>query len=73
MGGDRDSTKRPIMGNIGTDLSDFAVVTSDNPRGEEPMAIIKDILAGIEKSNYIVIENRKEAIKKLWRWPKRGM
>lgn len=63
-GGDRDSTKRPIMGKIGTELSDFAVVTSDNPRGEEPMAIIKDILTGIEKSDYIVIENRKEAIKK---------
>jgi len=63
-GGDRDSTKRPIMGKIATELSDFTVVTSDNPRGEEPMTIIKDILAGIKKSNYIVIENRREAIKK---------
>ncbi|MFL0195517.1 UDP-N-acetylmuramoyl-L-alanyl-D-glutamate--2,6-diaminopimelate ligase [Clostridium sp. WILCCON 0269] len=63
-GGDRDSTKRPIMGRIGTELSDFAVITSDNPRGEEPMAIIKNILEGIEKSNYSVIENRREAIKK---------
>lgn len=71
-GGDRDSSKRPIMGKIGTQLSDFAVVTSDNPRGEEPMAIIKDILVGIEKNNYIVIENRREAIKKAMEIAKLG-
>ena len=71
-GGDRDSTKRPIMGNIGTDLSDFAIVTSDNPRGEEPMAIIKDILTGIKKSNYTVIENRREAIKKAMEIAQKG-
>ena len=62
-GGDRDKVKRPQMGKIGTDLADKAIVTSDNPRTEEPMSIIKDIEAGIEKDNYIVIENRKEAIK----------
>lgn len=63
-GGDRDKTKRPIMGRIGTELSDIAIVTSDNPRTEDPTSIIEDILKGIEKENYIVIENRAEAIEK---------
>ena len=63
-GGDRDRTKRPIMGKIGTEIADFAIVTSDNPRTEDPMAIIHDIVAGIPemKNNYEVIENRVEAI-----------
>jgi len=63
-GGDRDKTKRPIMGRIGTDLSDFSIITSDNPRSEEPLSIIDDITAGINKDNYIVVEDRKTAIKK---------
>lgn len=63
-GGDRDNTKRPIMGKIGTELSDVAVITSDNPRSENPMSIIKEITVGIEKNNYTVVENRREAIKK---------
>lgn len=63
-GGDRDNTKRPIMGKIGTELSDLAVITSDNPRTEDPMSIIKEIVDGIQKDNYIVVENRKDAIKK---------
>lgn len=63
-GGDRDKTKRPIMGKIGTELSDIAVITSDNPRSEEPLAIIEDIKSGIKNNNYIVVENRREAIKK---------
>ncbi|WP_411679199.1 UDP-N-acetylmuramoyl-L-alanyl-D-glutamate--2,6-diaminopimelate ligase [Clostridium thailandense] len=63
-GGDRDNTKRPIMGKIGSELSDLAVITSDNPRSEDPMSIIKEIETGILKDNYIVIENRREAIKK---------
>lgn len=62
-GGDRDKEKRPIMGKIGSDLSDIAIVTSDNPRSEEPMDIINNILKGITKDNYLVNENRKEAIK----------
>ena len=49
-GGDRDKTKRPIMGEIAAKLSDVIVVTSDNPRTEEPEAIIEDILAGIKGS-----------------------
>ncbi|AIY85012.1 UDP-N-acetylmuramyl-tripeptide synthetase family protein [Clostridium baratii str. Sullivan] len=63
-GGDRDKVKRPQMGKIGTDLSDVAVITSDNPRSEEPDSIIDDIIAGIEKDNYIRITNRHEGIEK---------
>lgn len=65
-GGDRDPMKRPIMGHIGVGLSDFAIITSDNPRTEEPMAIIRDILKGVkqEDGEYIVIEDRRAAIRK---------
>lgn len=63
-GGDRDKTKRPIMGKVGCNLSDIAVITSDNPRTEEPMSIINDIIKGLDNKNYIVIENRREAIKR---------
>ena len=62
-GGNRDREKRPIMGRIAEDNSDFVVVTSDNPRFEEPMAIIDEIVAGMEKSNHMVIEDRREAIR----------
>lgn len=62
-GGNRDASKRPKMGKIAEDLSDIAVVTSDNPRCEEPAAIIEDILKGMQKDNHVVVENRKEAIK----------
>ncbi len=63
-GGDRDKAKRPLMGKIAAELSDFVIVTSDNPRTEAPGKIIEDILAGMQgtKTPYIVIENRKEAI-----------
>ena len=63
-GGDRDPVKRPIMGRIGVEIADYSVITSDNPRTEEPAAIIRDIVAGIpeSKKNYEVIENRVEAI-----------
>ncbi len=63
-GGDRDRTKRPIMGEIAARLSDFVIVTSDNPRSENPEKIIEDILAGMKNTDtpYIVIENRAEAI-----------
>lgn len=63
-GGDRDNTKRPIMGKIGGELSDLAVITSDNPRTEDPMTIIDQVVKGIEKDNYIIVENRRAAIKK---------
>ncbi len=64
-GGDRDKTKRPQMGKIAADLSDFVVVTSDNPRTEDPSAIIADILVGMQdvKTPYTVIENRIDAIR----------
>ena len=61
-GGDRDATKRPIMGRIATENSDYVVFTSDNPRTEDPNKILEDILAGVEKDNYTVITDRKEAI-----------
>lgn len=63
-GGDRDKTKRPMMGKIAAEMADFVIVTSDNPRTEAPMDIINDILPGLKdtKTPYIVIENRKEAI-----------
>ncbi len=63
-GGDRDPIKRPIMGKIGAEIADIAIVTSDNPRTEDPAAIIKDIVAGIDSThkNYKVMENRVEAI-----------
>ncbi len=63
-GGDRDRTKRPLMGETAARLSDFVVVTSDNPRMEDPEAILDDIIPGIEKTDcpYVRIANRKEAI-----------
>lgn len=62
-GGDRDKVKRAEIGRIGTEIADLAIITSDNPRDEDPMYIIKEIIAGITKSNYLAIENRAEAIK----------
>lgn len=63
-GGDRDAAKRPMMGEIAARLSDFVIVTSDNPRTEDPDKIIEDILAGMKntKTPFKVIQNRKEAI-----------
>lgn len=65
-GGDRDHTKRPEMGNIATRKSTLAIITSDNPRTEDPAQIIKEIEAGVESQNfskYTSIPDRKEAIK----------
>lgn len=63
-GGDRDRTKRPKMGRIAAELSDFCVVTSDNPRSENPSEIIKDILEGMVgiDTPYEVVEQRRDAI-----------
>lgn len=63
-GGDRDRGKRPIMGHIAAELADVCVVTSDNPRTEEPMAIIEEILSGMKNSATAiqVIEDREKAI-----------
>lgn len=63
-GGDRDKTKRPLMGEVAGKYADFCILTSDNPRSEDPREIISQIEEGIKKTNcpYVVIENRKEAI-----------
>ena len=63
-GGDRDPVKRPIMGRIAAENSDFAIFTSDNPRTEDPQKIMDDILAGVHTDNYIVELDRRTAIKK---------
>ncbi|CUS87652.1 UDP-N-acetylmuramoyl-L-alanyl-D-glutamate--2,6-diaminopimelate ligase [Candidatus Kryptobacter tengchongensis] len=64
-GGDRDKGKRPIMGRISTEKSDITVITSDNPRFEDPEKIISDILEGVKiNSVYYIFVDRKEAI---WR------
>ena len=62
-GGDRDRKKRPKMGAIASNLADFTIITSDNPRSESPMSIIKDIETGMKHNNYKVIEDRREAIR----------
>ena len=61
-GGDRDPFKRPVMGGIAARLADVAVVTSDNPRTENPDEIIRQIVAGMKGSEPVVIENRPKAI-----------
>lgn len=61
-GGDRDRTKRPAMGRVATALSDSVVITSDNPRSEQPLAIIAQIKAGAARDNYIVEPDRARAI-----------
>ncbi len=64
-GGDRDKTKRPRMGEAAGNLADWTIITSDNPRSEDPMAIISDIEKGIKKTgkqNYQIIPDRREAI-----------
>ncbi len=62
-GGDRDKEKRPVMGKVACENSDFVFVTSDNPRTENPETIIDDILTGINTKNYYRITDRKLAIK----------
>jgi len=63
-GGNRDRTKRPMMGAVASRLADFSVVTSDNPRNEDPQTIIDNIIEGFENDHYEVIVEREEAIKK---------
>ncbi len=62
-GGDRDITKRPIMGNIAVENSSYVYVTSDNPRTEDPNAIITQITKDLPKSKFKIVEEREEAIK----------
>lgn len=63
-GGDRDPLKRPIMGNIASEKSDYVIFTSDNPRTEDPKAILEDIIKGVRKDNYEVEIDRPTAIRK---------
>ncbi|MGL5088982.1 MAG: UDP-N-acetylmuramoyl-L-alanyl-D-glutamate--2,6-diaminopimelate ligase [Cetobacterium sp.] len=63
-GGDRDKIKRPIMAEVAERYSDLTIVTSDNPRTENPNSIIDDIVKGFQNKNYIIEIDRKEAIKK---------
>jgi len=65
-GGDRDTTKRPVMGDVAVENSDRVILTSDNPRSEDPAEIIREMEAGIPvhlKKKAISITDRKEAIK----------
>jgi UDP-N-acetylmuramoyl-L-alanyl-D-glutamate--2,6-diaminopimelate ligase len=65
-GGNRDKTKRPVMAKIATQLSDRVILTSDNPRDEDPMAILKEMEAGVNPVDFrktLIIEDRREAIK----------
>jgi len=61
-GGDRDRTKRPRMGRVACDLADHSIITSDNPRSEEPMAIINEIIPGFLIPNFEVVVDRTEGI-----------
>jgi UDP-N-acetylmuramoyl-L-alanyl-D-glutamate--2,6-diaminopimelate ligase len=65
-GGNRDAAKRPVMGRIAAQLSDRVILTSDNPRNEDPGAILAEMQSGVEAGmghKVLVIENRREAIK----------
>lgn len=61
-GGDRDKTKRPVMGKIASELADRIVLTSDNPRSENPSAIIEEILAGADREKCVATADRRAAI-----------
>jgi len=66
-GGDRDRSKRPRMGEVAGTFSDYAIITSDNPRSEDPLAIIADIEKGMKKvrdNRYEVIPDREQAIRR---------
>ena len=73
-GGDRDQGKRPKMGEIGGQLADLCILTSDNPRSEDPLTILEAIEEGIRPTGkpYVVIENRREAIRHALQIAKKG-
>lgn len=62
-GGNRDKAKRPEMGKVASELTDFAIITTDNPRSEEPARIIEDIVSGINRRNFKAVIDRRDAIK----------
>jgi UDP-N-acetylmuramoyl-L-alanyl-D-glutamate--2,6-diaminopimelate ligase len=61
-GGDRDRTKRPKMAQVACALADYSIVTSDNPRSEDPQAIIDEVIMGFSKDNYEICVDRRQAI-----------
>ena len=63
-GGDRDPLKRPIMGEISGRIADYTIITSDNPRTEDPQKIMNDIIKGVKKDNYEIVLDRPKAIEK---------
>lgn len=63
-GGDRDKTKRPIMSKIACENSDYVILTSDNPRTEDPKEIIQDMIQNLDNKNYEIVINREKAIEK---------
>ncbi len=67
-GGNRDKSKRPNMGRVVSQLADHVIITADNPRNEDPLAIIEDIKRGMVKNNYRVILDRREAIRESLAW-----
>lgn len=74
-GGDRDKSKRPKMGRVSSAYADYFIITSDNPRNEEPSAIISDVVAGIlssRRSRYEIIPDRAEAIHRIISLAKKG-
>lgn len=71
-GGDRDRTKRPLMAEVAVKYSDWTIFTSDNPRTEDPHAILHDMTDGLTANNYEVIENRKQAIERAVSLAKKG-
>lgn len=71
-GGDRDRKKRPIMGQIAEALSDYIIITSDNPRSEPPESIIDEIESGMNKKNHEKICNRKDAIRRALELARKG-
>lgn len=73
-GGDRDKTKRPIMARIGYNMSDIVILTSDNPRSENPEDILKDMASGLPKMDekVLIIADRKEAIRKACAFAQKG-
>ena len=71
-GGDRDKSKRCLMGQVAGRLADFSIVTSDNPRSEDPQSIINQIVPGFDKDNYKIVANREDAIKQALEIAKSG-
>jgi UDP-N-acetylmuramyl-tripeptide synthetase len=71
-GGDRDRGKRPLMGKAATANADFVVATSDNPRSEDPLAILDEVKAGMTGDSYYIIPDRREAIRAIFKQAQAG-